>query len=423
MIMLERVPPHSQEAEISVLGCLLMDNGLIEKVQQTFGGKDVFYAKKHQLIYEAMAALHDKNLPIDLVNIHYRLREGGHLDIIGDNYLSSLEDSVPHSLSFDYYANEVLRLFNNRQKIEAATRIIQQAYAGTDADTSKLLPLLENSGSGASSGIVRPLDLENEVLELHKNGGLQRGVSTGWHVVDLLYTVMLGLLTVITGIPSHGKSTWLINLLVNLAMRHGWRFAIFSPENMPLKRYVAQIVGLYVGKPFNVLTQGELTYGLEWVENHFVFLDPSDNERTVDHLIGKAKHCIEKHGVNGFVIDPWNEIDHSRPDRLTETEHVSECLSKLKRLAQIHQVHVWLVAHPAKMQKRVDGTYGVPTAYDISGSAHFRNKADVCLCIWRDLLATDGVTELHIQKMRFHELGRVGMASLTFDATSGRYKA
>ena len=87
----------------------------------------------------------------------------------------------------------------------------------------------------------------------------------------------------------------------------------------------------------------------------------------------------------------------------------------------MHQVHVWLVAHPAKMLKRADGTYGVPTAYDISGSAHFRNKADVCLCVWRDLLATDGITEVHVQKMRFNELGKVGMVQLKYDLATGKY--
>ncbi len=74
-----------------------------------------------------------------------------------------------------------------------------------------------------------------------------------------------------------------------------------------------------------------------------------------------------------------------------------------------------------KLQKNKDGSYPVPTPYDISGSAHFRNKADACLCVWRDLLATDGATELHIKKMRFGELGRVGMVQLKYDVFTGRY--
>ncbi len=172
-----------------------MDNGLIGKAQQTFGTGDVFYAKKNQAVYEAMVTLTGKNLPIDLVNVRYRLKESGHLDLADESYLLTLEDSVPHTMSFDYYAGEILKHHNRRKKIEAATRIIEGAYSGDDVDSSELIPMLENSSRGASSGIVRPLDLENEVRDLHKNGGLQRGLSTGWPTVDQYYTVLLGLLT------------------------------------------------------------------------------------------------------------------------------------------------------------------------------------------------------------------------------------
>lgn len=413
--------PHSIDAEINILGCILIDNCLIEKARQAFGSNKVFYSKKNQTVYEAMIVLYGKSLPIDLVNLRYHLKEIGHLSLVDEGYLLSLEEAVPHARSFNYYVDEVLKLFKNRKKVELSARVIEGTYKGIDVDTSELIPLLENHKTN-SIGIVLPSDIENEVRELHKSGGLKRGVSTGWGAVDSCYTILPGLLTILTGIPSHGKSTWLTNLLINLAMRHGWRFALFSPENMPLKRYIAQIISVYVGKVFNYITEDELEYSLGWIRNHFVFLQPSDNELTIEHLISKARFCIENYGINGLVIDPWNEVDHCRPDRLTETEHVSECLSKIKRLAQTHQIHVWLVAHPTKLQKQKDGTYGVPTAYDISGSAHFRNKADVCLCVWRDLLADDGITEIHVQKVRFREIGKIGMVQLKYNTNIGKYE-
>ncbi len=206
-------------------------------------------------------------------------------------------------------------------------------------------------------------------------------------------------------------------------MRHGGKFGIFSPENMPLKRYVAEIIGVYAGKQFNTLLPAELEYSLDWAQNHFVFLNPSDGELSVDSIISKAKFCVEKYGINGLVIDPWNEVDHSRPDGMAETEHISQCLSKLRWLAQTKNLHTWLVAHPTKMQKRPDGTYGVPTAYDISGSAHFRNKADACLCIWRDVLSDDRLTDIHVQKARFREIGKPGMVRLRYNSSTGRYDA
>jgi hypothetical protein len=87
-----------------------------------------------------------------------------------------------------------------------------------------------------------------------------------------------------------------------------------------------------------------------------------------------------RHGINGLVIDPYNEIEHRRPPNMTETEYVSEMLGKVKRFAVNHDVHVWFVAHPVKMQPQ-NGKMPVPTLYDISGSANWTNKPDVGLVV------------------------------------------
>lgn len=422
--ILEKPLPHSVEAETCVLGCMILDNSLLEKkAQQIFSKKDVFYARKNQVLYDCMIELHIKKLPIDLTNLRYALKESDLLDLVGEDYLVALEDTVPHALSFEFYANEVLRLFNNRKKIELATRIIEGAYAGKDTDVSEFISSFENHKAD-SDGIVQPMSLEAEVMKLHENGGLQPGLSTGWPEVDKYYTVKPGQLTIVTGIPSHGKSTWVTNLMVNLAKRYQWKFAVFSPENQPLSRYIGEIISMYVDrdKSFNKLSQGEVMYSLEWVNTHFFFLEQPDAGLTIDDLVNKAKTCISKHGIKGFLIDPWNEIDHKRPDCVTETEYVSLALSKLKRLAQGNNIHVWLVAHPTKLQKRVDGTYGVPTLYDISGSAHFRNKADCGLSIWRDVLDVENKTEVHIQKIRFREIGKPGMVTLKYNVFSNRFE-
>jgi twinkle protein len=84
--------------------------------------------------------------------------------------------------------------------------------------------------------------------------------------------------------------------------------------------------------------------------------------------------------------------------------------------------HLWLVAHPTKLTKDPkQGTYPVPTLYDISGSAHFRNKADMGLSVWRDVMNEHSPTEVHVQKVRFRECGRIGKCELYFDVVSGRF--
>lgn len=121
------------------------------------------------------------------------------------------------------------------------------------------------------------------------------------------------------------------------------------------------------------------------------------------------------------MIDPWNELEHTRPQGLSETEHISQVLGKIRRFAHAHGVHIWLVAHPTKLAKDREGGYPVPTPYDVSGSAHFRNKADMALSVWRDVTNEDAPTQMHIQKVRFRESGQIGMVSLYFDKVTGRY--
>lgn len=226
------------------------------------------------------------------------------------------------------------------------------------------------------------------------------------------------------------NSTWNTNLIFNIAKRHSWKFAVFTPENNPIQRYVAHLMQLDVQKPFSIgkqerIKEEEKNYSREWLNEHFVFIMPKSDEMRIDNLIGKATICVLKHGVKGIVLDPWNEIDHTRPLNLSETEYISKCLSKLRYFARAYQVHIWLIAHPTKMLKRQDGSYPVPTPYDISGSAHFRNKADCCLTVWRDLepdTTRQLETDIYIQKVRFHEVGRIGKVTLKYNPMLQSYE-
>jgi twinkle protein len=274
-------------------------------------------------------------------------------------------------------------------------------------------------------GIFEVKDLDQAIDDLYDNG-LQGGESTGWRNIDEFYTVKTGEWSVVTGIPSHGKSTWVDALLVNLAESKGWNFAVFSPENQPLQRHVASIIQKYSRLPFGSgvnsrITREELGRGKEWVGKHFVFLLPPENELTIDGVLSKAKVAVTRYGIKGLVIDPWNELDHSRPGGMTEPEYISAELSKIRRFARKYQVHVWVIAHPTKLQKNEKGNYPVPTPYDIAGAAHWRNKADNAICVWRDVMDESSDVQIHVQKCRFREVGKVGLAELTYDVLSGRY--
>lgn len=144
---------------------------------------------------------------------------------------------------------------------------------------------------------------------------------------------------------------------------------------------------------------------------------------TIEWVLEKALIAVKKHGVRGLVVDPYNELDHSRPKHITETEYVSSMLSKVKRFAQRYDVHVWFVAHPRQLQ---DWQGKPPSLYDISGSAHFINKADNGIIVhrdWEDVEngVPEGGVRIIVQKARNKAAGKLGEHKLIYDRETGIY--
>lgn len=273
-------------------------------------------------------------------------------------------------------------------------------------------------------GIIRVADLARDLDHLYDNG-FDRGMESGWIKFDRHYRSRTGLLTIVTGIASHGKSHFLDALLVNLAVRHGWTFAVCSPENQPLARHTAGILATYQGQPFHDgpsprMSKTDMHAARRWMDERFAFVLPE--EPTIDAILDRAKVLVYRMGVTGVVIDPWNELEHSRPAAMSETEYISGALGTMRRFARHHNVHLWLVAHPTKMKLDENGVEPVPTLWDISGSAHFRNKADAGLSIWRNLKDDTAPIQAHIQKIRFAETGSLGMVEFRYDLLTGRYR-
>lgn len=259
--------------------------------------------------------------------------------------------------------------------------------------------------------------------------GMPAGSSTGWPKLDRHYTVRRKQLTVITGTPGSGKSVWADALLMNLARgADGWTFAICSPEMQPLERHWAHLIALWAGKPFGNgptprLDREELRQAREFMRDRFFQVLPE--EPTVEAVVDRFLWTHRRHGVSGLLLDPWNEMDHSRPSGMTETEYCNQQLRMLKRIGWHHDVWVGLIAHPTKMYRnKQDGTYPVPTLYDINGSAAFANKADAGIVIYRDKGDESKPVEVHVQKIRYHEIGGLTGNSpvlLRHDKTTGRY--
>lgn len=276
-------------------------------------------------------------------------------------------------------------------------------------------------------GVFSVMELSDKIDRLYENGW-EKGVSTGWENVDRNYTVRPGEFTVVTGIPNSGKSNWLDALVVNLASQHGWNIAMFSAENQPVEDHMARLIEKRMRRPFfsgptERMDKSTLDDGKQWLNDHFSWILPDDDKDwTVDSVLEAAKSLVLRKGIRGLVIDPWNELEDIKPDGMSETQYISMAAKRIRNFGRKHGVHVWVVAHPAKMYRDKEGNYPIPTLYDISGSAHWRNKADNGLCIYRDFSNPDSrVIEVHIQKVRFRQIGKIGMQELIYFGPTATY--
>lgn len=275
------------------------------------------------------------------------------------------------------------------------------------------------------SGLHTFDDFEREIWELY-DGGRKRGITTGWPGMDQFMTIRPGELSVVTGIPSSGKSEFVDAVCVNLSIGQGWTFAMCSFENPPDDHF-AKLAEKYIGMPFfdgpsERMSREQVSAALLWARSRFVLIRTEDNESpTVDWILDKARIAVIRHGIRGLVIDPYNEIEHQRPPGMTETEYVSLMLNKVKRFARNHDLHVWFVAHPAKPTRNKDGEYPVPSLYDISGSANWVNKADIGVVVERDMTEGSRKVVVHVKKVRFKAVGRAGALELEYDRRTGSY--
>lgn len=288
-----------------------------------------------------------------------------------------------------------------------------------------LLDCIKNARALPIEGTYSVNDIIESIFNDYEYGP-ERGVSTSWAEMDDTYRVMTGEWTLVTGIPGHGKSEWLDALALNLANHYGWNFGIFSPENQPLKYHVEKMAEKFVGKPFmegftDRMSFKEMSEALKFINDHFHFMLP--DYPTVDGLLEISQQLVFRHGIRGLIIDPWNEINPARDGNVTETDYISQALTKIRTFARKNQVHVWLVAHPTKLQKdKTSGAYPVPTPYDVSGSAHWRNKADNCITVYRDVVQTGSPVQVHVQKVRKKTNGKVGMVEFVYEHICGRYQ-
>lgn len=318
-----------------------------------------------------------------------------------------------------------------------------------------------NLSSFPVKGIVRPQDVKDE-LEMIAADGFTPGLGIGIPAIDELFTLKRKQFTVVTGLPSAGKSTW-VRWYLSEFIRHNTeepiKWALFTPENRPVSREQAKIAEVITGQSFkrgyrNSMTEELRNKTMRYIQKHFFFISPnklsfetwtgkvdSDHVNSMESLLQYLMYLKKTENIFGFVIDAWNKIEHEQPRNQTETTFISKQLDFLINFCDVYDVHCILVAHPTKIEK-VGINYRMPCLYDIKGSSAWKEKPDIGLILHRYInrkrpadeipddptdddkiiVDKDAPTIVSIEKIRFEEIGRMGKLKMKMDyAKGGRF--
>ncbi|VWX63812.1 Replicative DNA helicase [Burkholderiales bacterium 8X] len=430
-----RIPPHSIEAESSVLGGLLLDNGAWDRMGDLLVAKD-FYRHEHQLIYAAIASLVNASKPADVITVFEHLQNLGEAsDVGGLVYLNSLAQYVPSASNIRRYAEIVRERSILRKLVSASDEIATNAFNTQGKAVDKILDEAEQKifnigeeGSrmkqgfqGMDSLVVELLD---RVTEMADNPNDITGVPTGFIDLDRMTSgFQAGDMVVLAARPSMGKTALAINIAEHVALNEGLPVAVFSME-MGASQLAVRIVGsigridqthLRTGK----LTDDEwprLTEAIEKLRNISLHIDETPG-LTTSELRANARRLSRQCGQLGLIVVDYLQlmsVSSSMNDENRATA-VGEISRGLKMLAKELKCPVIALSQLSRgVESRTDKR---PMMSDLRESGAIEQDADVIMFIYRDDYYNKdskepGVAEVIISKQRNGPTGTVKLAFL-----------
>lgn len=436
-----RIPPQNVEAEMSVLGSLMLDKDAIYKVVDFLSARD-FYKTTHQEIYSAMLDLFNRREPIDVLSVTNRLKEKEKLEGIGgSSYLTSLVNAVPTATHVAHYASIVRRKRLLRDLIEASHYIAQLGYKEAE-DVEQIIDEAEQRIFGISKDSLRQeFSAVREALEeawekidrLHKGDGALRGVSTGFPDLDnYLAGLQKSDFIILAARPSLGKTSLALNIARNVALKEKKAVGIFSLE-MSREQLIDRLIAAEANVDLWRLRTGRLRS--EGEDNDFVrirdamevlsqvplFLDDTASP-TVTEIRAKARRLQAKQDLGLIVIDYIQLIQGS--DRIeSRVQEVSEISRSLKAMAKELNVPVLAVS---QLSRGVEMRHpAIPKLSDLRESGGLEQDADVVMFIYRedkDKRTSDkkNLAEIHIEK---HRNGPTGKVDLYFHEETATFRS
>lgn len=300
--------------------------------------------------------------------------------------------------------------------------------ANDDLKSGLLSETIYNRKKYPVSGTFTTEDLIDKMMNLY-NDGLPNCIeikNTALSGLNNIFKLMFGHLCIGTGIPSHGKSNFTEWLVLNYLLENDLKASFFSPEHQPMELHMSTFVQKAIGKNYFFEIDGiskcskmEIIEFHNWANQKLYLTSPENGEfATWDWIFEKFREQIYSYGINIFVVDAWNKVEHT--GNRTERENIGLALSRLTQFAQQNNVLIIVIAHPTKMKKE-GGIYESPTLYDVSGSADFRNQTHDGFCIYR-FFGEEPYTEFINLKSKYSFQGEIG-GKMKFDyhKPSGRY--
>jgi twinkle protein len=244
-------------------------------------------------------------------------------------------------------------------------------------------------------GVFTLEDSIDSMLSGFRNG-LQRGETTYIDEIDNAWKWRKGEVTVWTGYQNEGKSLFLNQLSVVKAFFDDDKFAIFSPENMPMDDFYNDLIEMLVGKTSDPyykavqMSEAEYLSAAQFVNRNFYLIYP-DFDFKIDTIFEKVKYLVRKQGIDHLIIDPYNTIEHLLKAGEREDLYISRFMAKLKRFAVDNDISIHLVAHQltARANDKDGGRYHKPNLNNIKGGGTFADKADNVVFVWRPNRAVD----------------------------------
>ena len=430
-----KLPPHSVEAEQSVLGGLLLEASALDKIADLMTDDD-FYRHEHRLIYRQIARLSGLAKPVDVITVAEALEIAGELDKIGGlPYLGSLAQNVPSAANIRRYGEIVRERSIMRKLAEVGTDIASSAYNPTGRDAAQLLDEAESkvfeiaeAGSQGKQGFIPMPPLLTQVVErietlyARDNQSDVTGTATGFTDLDRMTSgLQAGELIIVAGRPSMGKTAFSINIAENVALDSKLPVAIFSME-MGASQLAMRMLGS-VGKlnQHDLRTGrlqdddwGRLTHALGRLNDAPIHIDESAALSALE-VRARARRLHRQNNGLGLIVVDYLQLMSSSAGKASENRatEISEISRSLKSLAK--ELHVPVVALSQLNRSLEQRPNKRPVMSDLRESGAIEQDADLILFIYRDEVYNSdspdkGKAEIIIGKQRNGPIGKVELA-------------